>query len=87
MFGKDKRSEKRRECEIKAALVGARPKLFPCEIKNLSGRGAKIAISGDWVLPAMFSLTGSNDRRDMLDCRLIWRRGNFAGVRLSPRVE
>ncbi len=87
MFGRDRRLEKRLDCDIRAAIVGARPKLFSCAIKNVSGRGAKIAISGDWVLPSLFSLVGSKDGQDTLGCRVVWRKGDHVGVRLTQRVD
>ena len=87
MFGRERRLEKRLDCDIRAAILGARPKLFSCSIKNVSGRGAKISISGDWVLPSHFSLVGSKDGRDTLGCRVIWRKGDHVGVRLSQRVD
>ena len=87
MFGRERRLERRLDCDIRAAILGARPKLFTCAIKNVSGRGAKISISADWVLPSHFSLVGSKDGRDTLGCRVIWRKGDYAGVRLSQRVD
>jgi hypothetical protein len=87
MFGRERRSEKRLAIDIEARLVGAKPKRFPCSIKNVSPHGAKIRIPSEWILPAHFTLLGSRDPRDTLSCRLIWRNGDFAGARLSPRLE
>jgi len=87
MFGRDRRTEKRTPADVRAGIIGARPKVFPCSIENLSLRGAKIQIRSEWILPTQFSLVGSTDRRDTLRCLLVWRKGNYVGVRLSPRLD
>jgi hypothetical protein len=87
MFGKDRRSERRIVSDIRASIIGARPKRFPCAIKNVSARGAKIWFGAEWVLPARFELVGSRDERDTLSCRLVWRRGDHAGVKFIQRLE
>ena len=87
MFGRERRSERRLVSDINASIIGARPKRFPCAIKNVSARGAKIWFGAEWILPARFELAGSRDHNDTLSCRLVWRRGDYVGVRFYQRVE
>jgi hypothetical protein len=87
MFGKERRSERRLVSDIRASIIGARPKRFPCAMKNVSARGAKIWFGAEWILPARFELAGSRDETDTLCCELIWRKGDHVGVRFALRQE
>jgi hypothetical protein len=87
MFGRDRRTEKRLPSIIRIATISARPKMFACSVENISRRGAKIRIPEEWILSAWFSLVGSKDLHDTLGCRLIWRKGDYVGVRLSQRLD
>ena len=81
MYGPNARRETRVPISAPSWLVGARPKLFPCTLLDMSSRGARIQIAGDLVLPAHFALCFTEDCEGRELCRLVWRKGHQAGVR------
>ena len=87
MFDQERRSEKRAVSDIRASIRGARPKRFACSIKNVSRGGAKILIGADWILPARFQITGLENFWTTLGCQLIWRKGDFVGVKFARRLQ
>jgi hypothetical protein len=60
-------------------FFGANRSILSCAALDLSSKGAKIALDRPYALPPRFLL--SFDNLDTArNCRLIWSKGNFAGV-------
>ncbi|MGV7034653.1 PilZ domain-containing protein [Methylobacterium symbioticum] len=63
-------------------VLGSR--MTPCEIRDLSARGAKLRVAPALDLPEVFELAiAAHDLRIHI-VRLRWRRGEFAGVTFEP---
>lgn len=54
-----------------------------CGVRDLSKNGAGLRLNGLPLLPSDFNLT-VDGFHTMLDCRLVWRDGDFAGVKFQP---
>ena len=52
-----------------------------CVVANLSNGGAKLTDIGVATLPAEFGLRLSAKNRRVLQCQVVWRREDQAGVR------
>lgn len=88
-------SDQRLEARVRSYLRGQvvfnnRSGVLDCVVRNISSRGAKLAISGAVVLPPEFELHIPN--RDMVRrVRVTWRREDELGVAFLgeplPRAE
>jgi hypothetical protein len=52
-----------------------------CVVHDISIAGAKIVMDGANSLPATLRLAFARDARTGHNCRVVWRRGNLAGVK------
>ena len=52
-----------------------------CVVQDISSAGAKIVLEGANALPATLRLAFARDARTGHQCRVVWRRGNLAGVK------
>jgi len=84
MYGQNARSEPRVPMTAPGWLVGARPKFFTCRLVDMSLRGARIRIAADLLLPPHFALCFTSDGQSRRLCRLVWRKGDDAGLRFLP---
>lgn len=62
-------------------LQGGLGRLLPCTMANTSPAGAQLCIGNDYVLPTFFTLRPTRPGEAHKHCRLIWRRGDRAGVK------
>ncbi len=53
----------------------------PCMIWNISSTGAKLTVGDDEVIPDEFNLLLARDGAARRRCRVIWRKGFYAGVK------
>jgi hypothetical protein len=51
----------------------------PCSLRDLSAQGASVRLNGLLLLPIDFAVS-FDGFRTIVDCRLIWRDGDFAGL-------
>jgi len=56
----------------------------PCMISDMSSTGAKLTIGDDAPIPDEFHLLLSRDGNARRRCRVIWRKGFYAGVKFLP---
>jgi hypothetical protein len=77
-FRKQKRSERRmtRDFDARVVLDGFAKR--DCKIVDISGSGARLAISGTIRLPRQFSIAFASISQP---CQLVWRNGSMAGVK------
>jgi len=54
---------------------------LPCTVANISSEGAQLCIGAGFVLPPIFALRATPHDAQRRICRLIWRRGDRAGVK------
>ena len=52
---------------------------IPCEVRDISDGGARIALKTSWVMPKRFKLY-IPDKRVWQDCEQVWRKGNEIGL-------
>lgn len=52
-----------------------------CLVKDMSGSGAKISLDNAGALPDQLRLAFTRDARTGRTCRVVWRRGNSAGLK------
>jgi hypothetical protein len=76
--GQDKRNAPRYRVLGHAQILG-RNGAVNCVIRDLSDTGAKLGVAASAKLPAEFDLW-LVQRKVKLRARLMWRRGEFAGV-------
>ena len=60
-------------------FFGARRTVLECTALNLSCKGGKIALDRLYALPPRFLLS-FDQFSTARNCRLVWSKGNFAGV-------
>jgi hypothetical protein len=60
-------------------LVAGRIVGQPCSLRDLSAQGASVRLNGLLLLPIDFAVS-FDGFRTIVDCRLIWRDGDFAGL-------
>jgi hypothetical protein len=60
--------------------------LFPCCVRDVTNLGAGIRLEGLNILPLEFDLSFDNFRT-IRRCHLVWRDGDFAGVKMEPFVS
>ena len=76
----DRRVAKRRQALKKALIVFNNGNCsMGCQILDISDTGAKLAPADIFLCPKEFVLKPAIG--DARNCELIWRRGNFVGVR------
>jgi hypothetical protein len=80
--------ERRREPRIRSLLSGrilhdGRRCTLDCTIRNLSPHGAMVALPEAFRMPESFDLAIPH-RDDAHHAVLVWRRGESAGLALSP---
>jgi hypothetical protein len=68
----------------KSALLyfDARTGVFTCTVHDITNRGAGIQLRDPNVLPLEFEMTFDNFR-NIRKCRVIWRGGDFVGVKFQ----
>jgi hypothetical protein len=57
-----------------------------CGVRDLSREGAGLRLAYLPLLPCEFKLT-FDGFHNVLDCRLIWRDGDFAGIAFQPTAN
>jgi PilZ domain len=62
-----------------AVFFGSSRTMLPCAALDLSKRGAKIALGRPYVMPRRLLLSFDNFETAR-SSRVVWTRGNFAGV-------
>ncbi|WP_426442503.1 PilZ domain-containing protein [Bradyrhizobium genosp. P] len=79
----ERRSVRRTRIDRGAALffVGS-DSILSCTVRDASGRGASIRLHGIGAMPTDFELSFDNFRTART-CRLVWRDGDFIGIRWS----
>lgn len=83
-FNHERRAVERKWLQRGALIVvpGHR-KVYSCGIRDLSGDGAGLRLTGITLLPIDFKLS-FDDVRHLFDCHLVWRSGDFAGLAFQP---
>lgn len=79
--GSEKRRAGRHRVLSRATIIVRGCKRF-CVVRDLSNTGAKLGVSADVDLPNEFKLSFAGHPLQ-LQVRLMWRRGDFAGVQFS----
>ncbi len=81
----DRRKEDRKETNTPAWIEGARGRLIPCTITNISRGGAQINLDQHIILPRQFSLRMTEDGKSKRECGVVWRKPDNLGVRFLER--
>ena len=55
---------------------------FDCQVRNLSGHGAKLLAGGIIGIPQRFQLALADGRK--FDCEMTWQNGQEIGVKFIP---
>lgn len=78
----DKRSERRRRTMRLARITLDDGQTVPCVIRDWSTTSAKLSVARRYPLPSGFLLK-VNDEDAIVAVRLIWRRGDSAGISIA----
>ena len=82
----DRRKEARKEINSPAWIEGARGRLIPCTITNISSGGAQLNLDQHIILPRQFSLWMTKDGKTKRECGVVWRKPENIGVRFLDRA-
>jgi hypothetical protein len=80
--------ERRRETRLRSLLGGRivfdeRRCTLDCTVRNISPQGALVVLSESFRMPEKFDFTIPH-RREAHQATVVWRRGESAGLALSP---
>jgi hypothetical protein len=83
----DKRSAPRRRVLLSAIVVNREfNSIFPCQVRDVSETGARLAIPDAFLVPAGFWLIAVSTCR-AYDAKLVWRRYPHAGIALGEPID
>jgi hypothetical protein len=83
----DKRSAPRRRVLLSAIVVNREfDAIFPCQVRDVSATGARLAIPDSFLVPAGFWLIAVSSGL-AYEARLVWRRYPHAGIALGEPIE
>jgi hypothetical protein len=79
LLRKQRRAERRmkRDCDARILLEGFAKR--DCRIVDVSGSGARLAVSSTTQLPRRFSIAFPSNSARL--CELVWRNGTMAGIK------
>ncbi len=83
---KERRKEDREEINSPAWIEGARGRLIPCTITNISKGGAQLNLDQHIILPRQFFLWMTKDGKTKRECGAVWRKPDHLGVRFLDRA-
>jgi hypothetical protein len=84
---KDKRSAPRRRVLLSAIVVNREfNSIFPCQVRDVSETGARLAIPDAFLVPAGFWLIAVSSCL-AYDAKLVWRRYPHAGISLGEPID
>jgi hypothetical protein len=87
LTAQDKRSAPRRRVLLSAIVVNREfDAIFPCQVRDVSETGARLAIPDSFLVPAGFWLIAVSSGL-AYEARLVWRRYPHAGIALSEPIE
>ena len=82
---KERREEDRKQVNSPAWIEGARGRLIPCTITNISRGGAQLDLDQHMILPSRFSLWMTKDGKTRRGCCVVWRKPDHLGVQFLDR--
>ncbi|HXQ09398.1 MAG TPA: PilZ domain-containing protein [Caulobacteraceae bacterium] len=87
LTARDKRSAPRRRVLLSAVVVNREfDAIFPCQVRDVSDTGARLAIPDSFLVPAGFWLIAVSSGL-AYEASLVWRRYPHAGVALGEPIE
>jgi PilZ domain len=81
----ERRKDTREVTNKPAWIEGARGRLIPCVITNISKGGAQIDLDQHIILPRQFALWMTKDGKTKRECGVVWRQPSDLGVRFLDR--
>lgn len=83
----DKRNAPRRRVLLSAIVVNREfDAIFPCQVRDVSESGARLAIPDSFLVPAGFWLIAVSSCL-AYDATLVWRRYPHAGIALGEPID
>jgi SMC interacting uncharacterized protein involved in chromosome segregation len=82
MFNERRKTERMRSATSALMRFSSSPETTQCVARNISARGARLAVSGAANVPQTFQLKLDTDR-EWRNVTVRWRRGDEMGVRFD----